>query len=202
MNTPGLIIGAAASGSGKTVFTLALLRALKRRGLRLTSAKVGPDYIDPAFHAAASGHPCVNLDSWAMRPRSLAQQVETLGRDSDLILCEGVMGLFDGADVVDGGPNGSTADLAARTGWPVILLGVAAILAAIAYTGGPLPFGYYGLGDIFVFIFFGVMCVAGLSEPEGARGVACEPCSWAATPTAVASPNRRTHIPVLVLQRA
>jgi cobyrinic acid a,c-diamide synthase len=122
MNTPGLIIGAAASGSGKTVFTLALLRALKRRGLCLTSAKVGPDYIDPAFHAAASGHPCVNLDSWAMRPRSLAQQVETLGRDSDLILCEGVMGLFDGADVVDGGPNGSTADLAARTGWPVILL--------------------------------------------------------------------------------
>ncbi|HXP97389.1 MAG TPA: cobyrinate a,c-diamide synthase [Telmatospirillum sp.] len=122
MNTPGLIIGAAASGSGKTVFTLALLRALKRRGLRLTSAKVGPDYIDPAFHAAASGHPCFNLDSWAMRPRSLAQQVETLGRNGDLILCEGVMGLFDGADVVDGGPNGSTADLAARTGWPVILL--------------------------------------------------------------------------------
>jgi 1,4-dihydroxy-2-naphthoate octaprenyltransferase len=51
--------------------------------------------------------------------------------------------------------------LASLRGWPVILLGMAAILAAIAYTGGPLPFGYYGLGDIFVFLFFGVMCVAG-----------------------------------------
>jgi len=51
--------------------------------------------------------------------------------------------------------------LAYLRGWPVILLGVAAILAAIAYTGGPLPFGYYGLGDVFVFLFFGLMCVAG-----------------------------------------
>jgi 1,4-dihydroxy-2-naphthoate polyprenyltransferase len=51
--------------------------------------------------------------------------------------------------------------LASLRGWPIILLGLAAILAAIAYTGGPLPFGYYGLGDIFVFLFFGVMCVAG-----------------------------------------
>lgn len=121
MSAPGLIIGAAASGSGKTVFTLGLLRALKRRGLDLASAKVGPDYIDPAFHAAASGHPCLNLDSWAMRPGHLARQVDAMGQTADLVICEGVMGLFDGADV-DDGPCGSTADLAARTGWPVVLL--------------------------------------------------------------------------------
>ncbi len=122
MTAPGLIIGAAASGSGKTVFTLGLLRALKRRGLRLASAKVGPDYIDPAFHAAAGGGSCLNLDSWAMRPGHLAGQVETMGGAADLIVCEGVMGLFDGADVEDDGPSGSTAEVAARTGWPVVLL--------------------------------------------------------------------------------
>jgi cobyrinic acid a,c-diamide synthase len=122
VTAPGLVIGATASGSGKTVFTLALLRALKRRGLRLASAKVGPDYIDPAFHTAASGHPCLNLDSWAMRSSHLAHHVEAMGASSQLVICEGVMGLFDGADVNDHGPNGSTADLAARTGWPVILL--------------------------------------------------------------------------------
>lgn len=121
MAAPGLIVAAPASGSGKTVFTLALLRALARRGIRLASAKVGPDYIDPAFHTAASGTPCRNLDGWAMRPAALAQAVATLSQDWDLVVCEGVMGLFDGADVIEG-PNGSTADIAALTGWPVILL--------------------------------------------------------------------------------
>ncbi|PKU23378.1 cobyrinate a,c-diamide synthase [Telmatospirillum siberiense] len=122
MTAPGLIIAAAASGSGKTVFTLALLRALKRRALRIASAKVGPDYIDPAFHAAASGRPCLNLDGWAMRPAFLARQVQDMGRTAELVVCEGVMGLFDGANVETGVSDGSTADLAARTGWPVILL--------------------------------------------------------------------------------
>ncbi len=120
MTAPGLIIAAAASGSGKTVFTLGLLRALHRRGLALASAKVGPDYIDPAFHSAASRRPCRNLDGWAMRPDHLAAQVGDLGAGAALVICEGVMGLFDGADC--DGSDGSTADIAARTGWPVILL--------------------------------------------------------------------------------
>jgi cobyrinic acid a,c-diamide synthase len=116
--TPGLIIAAPSSGSGKTTVTLALLRALRDRGVRVASCKVGPDYIDPAFHEAASGRACPNLDPWAMRPETIAWLVEEAGRNAELVLVEGVMGLFDGA--VDG--TGSTADLAARAGWPVVLV--------------------------------------------------------------------------------
>ncbi|MGE0116906.1 MAG: cobyrinate a,c-diamide synthase [Dongiaceae bacterium] len=127
----GLIVAAPASGSGKTVVTLAVLRALARSGVRVASFKVGPDYIDPAFHAVASGRPCVNLDPWAMRPATVAGLLGEICRDADLVIGEGVMGLFDGA--ADG--TGSTADLAAATGWPVILVvdvrGQAASAAAL-----------------------------------------------------------------------
>lgn len=116
--TLGLVIAAPASGHGKTVFTLALLRALARGGVAVSSAKAGPDYIDPRFHAAASGRPCLNLDCWAMRPATIAAAVRELGRDAALAICEGVMGLFDGAD----GERASTADLAELLGWPVVLV--------------------------------------------------------------------------------
>lgn len=122
LTAPGIVIAAPSSGCGKTVFTLGLLRALRRRGLAVAPAKVGPDYIDPAFHAAASGHPCHNLDLWAMRPDRFAGTVAALGAGAGLVVCEGVMGLFDGANTGGREPSGSTADVAARTGWPVILL--------------------------------------------------------------------------------
>lgn len=122
MASRGLIIAAPSSGSGKTSLTLGLLRLLAQRGLAVASAKVGPDYIDPAFHAAASGRPCHNLDSWAMRPATVAARVGRLAAGAELVLCEGVMGLFDGAFVPAGQPDGSTADLARLTGWPVVLV--------------------------------------------------------------------------------
>jgi cobyrinic acid a,c-diamide synthase len=131
MSAPGLIVAAPASGSGKTVLTLALLRALRRRGIAAASFKVGPDYIDPAFHARACGRPCVNLDSWAMRIETLAGLTDDLTRDATLVIGEGVMGLFDGAD--DG--RGSTADLASLFDLPIILVvnahGMAASAAAL-----------------------------------------------------------------------
>ena len=118
----GLILAAPASGSGKTLVTLALLRRLARDGRRVVGAKAGPDYIDPTFHAAACGLPCRNLDIWAMRNTTLAATVAELGAGADLILAEGVMGLFDGINLPDRPDAGSTADLAALTGWPVVLI--------------------------------------------------------------------------------
>lgn len=115
----GLILAAPASASGKTTLTLALLRHFRRGGMRIASAKSGPDYIDTAFHSAASGTPCLNLDAWAMRRETIAALVAALEREAELVLCEGAMGLFDGAGSAG---RGSTGDLAALTGWPVVLV--------------------------------------------------------------------------------
>ncbi len=116
------MIAAPASGSGKTVVTLGLLRHLAASGLRVAAAKAGPDYIDPAFHAAAGGRQCLNLDSWAMRGDTLAALAAGLSGDADMTVCEGVMGLFDGAFVGPGEKDGSTAELSGLTGWPVVLV--------------------------------------------------------------------------------
>jgi cobyrinic acid a,c-diamide synthase len=121
MTARGLIIAAPRSGSGKTTVTLALLAALRRRGVHVRAAKAGPDYIDPAFHAAATGAPSLNLDSWAMAPALLDALAREASQDADLLVIEGVMGLFDGV-TAPRGRSGSTADLAARFGLPVLLV--------------------------------------------------------------------------------
>lgn len=140
MAAPGLIVAAPASGSGKTVVTLALLRAFRNSGLNVASAKAGPDYIDPAFHRFATGGTCVNLDPWAMRPATLAYLIAKHSDSAELVLAEGVMGLFDGVNLPGRPDAGSTADLAALTGWPVVLVvdasrqaaSVAAVVAGFA----------------------------------------------------------------------
>jgi cobyrinic acid a,c-diamide synthase len=130
--TRGFIIGAPRSGSGKTTVTLGLIAALRRRGVAVRTAKSGPDYIDPAFHAAASGLPGVNLDSWAMPPGLLDALAPA---DGDVLVIESAMGLFDGV-AAPPGRSGSAADLAARFGLPVLLVldvsGQAQTAAAVA----------------------------------------------------------------------
>jgi cobyrinic acid a,c-diamide synthase len=110
------VVAAPASGSGKTMITLGLLRAFKNRGVRVASAKVGPDYIDPRFHEAASGQPCLNIDPWAMSAAASSAILNSI--DADLVIVEGVMGLFDGPQ----GAKGSTADLAEDLALPIILV--------------------------------------------------------------------------------
>jgi cobyrinic acid a,c-diamide synthase len=117
----GLIIAALRSGSGKTVLTLGLMRAFARRGLAVAGAKCGPDYIDPAFHAAATSRPSYNLDSWAMSPGEIGSLAAETTNDTDLVLAEASMGLFDGVPAGDG-RSGASADIAAATGWPVLLV--------------------------------------------------------------------------------
>lgn len=122
MSAPGLILAAPSSGAGKTTIATALMAAFARRGLAVAPAKVGPDYIDPRFHEAAAGRTSVNLDGWAMRPAQLDALSAGRGLGADLIVTEGVMGLFDGAAARGAVDDGSTAALARRTGWPVVLV--------------------------------------------------------------------------------
>jgi len=121
VNAPGLLIGAARSSSGKTTLTLGLMRALTRRGLRVAPVKCGPDYIDPAFHAAATGRAGVNLDSWAMDADVIARLAARASEGANIVLAEGAMGLFDGAPGGAAG-IGASADIAAMLGWPVVLV--------------------------------------------------------------------------------
>ncbi|QOZ35265.1 cobyrinate a,c-diamide synthase [Bradyrhizobium sp. CCBAU 53421] len=133
--TAGLVISAPASGVGKTTLTLALARAYRNRGLKVQCLKSGPDYIDPAFHAVATGRASVNIDSWAMSREAIAR-LASRGADADLVLAEGSMGLFDGVATRGVSGTGATADIAEMMGWPVLLVidpsGQAQTAAAVA----------------------------------------------------------------------
>src|SRR4029079_16902822 len=121
MTAPGLIVAAPRSGGGKTTLTLALLAALNRRGIVVQAAKVGPYYIDPSFHAAATGRPSFNLDSWAMPPSLIDALVAEHAAHADLLVIEGGIGLFDGRPAAPL-TSGASADRAALLGLPVLLV--------------------------------------------------------------------------------
>jgi cobyrinic acid a,c-diamide synthase len=111
------VVAAPASGSGKTVVALALMRALGERGMAVAAAKSGPDYIDPRFHEAATGRPSITLDAWAMdAPELRARAVATAGAP---LIIEGAMGVLDGAAPTG---HGSVADLAEALGAPVLMV--------------------------------------------------------------------------------
>ncbi len=124
MSGRGLIVAAPHSGAGKTTATLAILAALRRRGVAVRAAKAGPDYIDPAFHAVVTGTASVNLDSWAMPKKLLDTLASDTASGADVVVIEGVMGLFDGAAAPAGAATGrgATADLAALFGLPVVFV--------------------------------------------------------------------------------
>ncbi|SFD64352.1 cobyrinate a,c-diamide synthase [Roseivivax sediminis] len=117
----GLLVSAPSSGTGKTTVMLGLLRALADDGVRVQPFKSGPDYIDPAFHRAASGRDSFNLDTWAMGD-GLLSAIAARAEGADLCLGEGSMGLYDGVATRGRVGFGSSAETAARMGWPVILV--------------------------------------------------------------------------------
>ena len=122
MNTTfhAFCLAAPRSGEGKTTTGIALMRALARRGLKVQSFKCGPDYIDPTFHAQATGRPACNLDTWMMGREGVRALWDNRAHDADACVCEGVMGLFDSRD--PGDPAGGTADCARALGIPVVLV--------------------------------------------------------------------------------
>jgi cobyrinic acid a,c-diamide synthase len=110
MNIPRILIAAPASGEGKTTVTTGIMAALRRRGLRVQGFKVGPDFIDPTFHRAATGRASYNLDGWMLSREVNTELCARASADADVVVIEGVMGLFDGKNP----PSlaGTTAEIA------------------------------------------------------------------------------------------
>ena len=120
VSLPRLVIAAPASGHGKTTVATGLMAALARRGLAVSGHKVGPDYIDPGYHALATGRPGRNLDPHLVGEDLLVPLLLHGARDADLALIEGVMGLYDGRLGSEG--FASTAHVATLTRSPVLLV--------------------------------------------------------------------------------
>ena len=129
------LIGAATSNSGKTTFTMGLLRALTQRGLCVQPFKCGPDYIDTIFHHMASGNESLNLDTFMASAQHVRNIFSDYSQNADVAIAEGVMGLFDGYD----GFHGSSAEIAIMLHLPVILIVNA---KSMAYSVAPLIYGF------------------------------------------------------------
>ncbi len=127
------MVAGTGSGVGKTSVTLALVTALRKRGLTVQTFKVGPDYLDPTYLSLASGRPCYNLDGWMTSREYVCDLFATRAAGADVAVIEGVMGLFDGSDPVS--PEGSAAEIAAWLEAPVFLVvkvwGVARSVSAL-----------------------------------------------------------------------
>ena len=117
-NIPRIIIAGTQSGVGKTTIVTGLLAAIKQQGLNVQSYKVGPDYIDPGYHQLASGKVAHNLDTWLVPTDKVVPIFAKTAAGNDLVIVEGVMGLYDG------GRQGvsSTAAIAKLLKAPVILV--------------------------------------------------------------------------------
>ena len=126
---PALLVAAPASGQGKTTVVAALARLHTRLGRKVRVFKCGPDFLDPQIHAIASGAPCQNIDLWMCGEEDAAWRLAEAAREADLVLVEGVMGLYDGSP--------SAAELAVRLGLPILAVIDGAAMAnsfgAIAY---------------------------------------------------------------------
>ncbi|HVA84126.1 MAG TPA: cobyrinate a,c-diamide synthase [Candidatus Binataceae bacterium] len=132
---PRLLISATGSGAGKTTATIALMGALRARGMRVAAFKCGPDYLDPTYHRRAAGASSHNLDGWMMNRESVLATFARAAAGADIAVIEGMMGLFDGAGPTS--DEGSSAEIAKWLTAPVLLVvdtsGMARTVAAVAH---------------------------------------------------------------------
>ncbi|MDH5477239.1 MAG: cobyrinate a,c-diamide synthase [Nitrospinota bacterium] len=134
LKIPRIVIAGTQSGVGKTSFSLGLIRALTRKGLRVAPFKVGPDFLDPTYLRLAARRQCHNLDGWMMGQDYVTSLFSQAAAGADVAVVEGVMGMFDG--IAPNSLEGSTAQMASILKAPVILVvdagGMAGSLAAMA----------------------------------------------------------------------
>lgn len=137
MSIARLVIAGTHSGVGKTTLAVGLMAAYRRRGLRVAPFKVGPDYLDPGWHAAACGRPSAPLDTWMLGKKGVWQSFQRGAQNADLTIVEGMMGLHDGAEA--NSDCGSTAEVAKILAAPVLLVFDG---YALARSAGALVLGY------------------------------------------------------------
>jgi cobyrinic acid a,c-diamide synthase len=147
LGCPRFVIAGTNSGVGKTSLAVGLARCLARRGLRVQTFKVGPDFLDPTYLAKASGRTCYNLDGWMTSRDYVLGLFARATSDADIALVEGVMGMFDGASAIT--LEGSTAEIALWLDAPVLL-----VADAQAKGGrGIRDFGISGFRDLGIWRF-------------------------------------------------
>src|SRR6266446_1838896 len=190
MAQPALVIAGTHSGVGKTTISIALMAALRRRGLRVQPFKVGPDFIDPTLHTLAAGRISRNLDGWMLEPTANLQTFVRLSSDADFTVVEGVMGLFDGRDALT--EAGSTAEMAKLLGVPVLLVVDA---SAMARSAAALIHGYESFDpklDVAGIIFNRVASAGHFAYLRESVEATCRArvLGWLATDESVALPER------------
>ncbi|WP_131743464.1 cobyrinate a,c-diamide synthase, partial [Actinomadura roseirufa] len=152
VTAPRLVIAAPSSGSGKTTVATGLMAAFAERGLKVSPHKVGPDYIDPGYHALATGRPGRNLDPWLTSEDLVVPLFLHGAAGADVSVVEGVMGLYDGAAGIGppgsagGGDFASTAHVAMLLEAPVVLVVDAS--AAAGRSVAALVHGFRSFGSV------------------------------------------------------
>ncbi len=120
MKIPGIVVSGVTSGVGKTTIVMAIIHGLQRKGYNVQPFKIGPDYIDPSYHNALAKKKSRNLDVWLMGKKGIMESFSNATYDSDFVVLEGVMGLFDG---LSGRNNfASTAHVSKILDIPIVLV--------------------------------------------------------------------------------
>lgn len=191
MPLPRLVVAALQSGTGKTTVATGLMAALTRRGVKVQPYKVGPDYIDPTYHAVATGRISRNLDGWMCPPETIAALVARSSEGAEIALIEGVMGLFDGAAATS--EAGSTAQMAKWLGAPVLLVvdargmarSVGALLQGLTGFDPDLRLAGVVFNNVGSESHYKLLC-----EAVGQYAPGVEPLGWLPKQAAIRAPER------------